>query len=93
VYVPEDCPAAPIKPAAVLFPSLHAGRKQLILDTPPLCLIDAKDTQHNELNVTWQTAGLLRLKPFVYHPVSNSALASGWCLQLALFLCGGKMPQ
>jgi len=66
VYVPEDCPAAPIKPAAVLFPSLHAGRKQLILDAPPLCLINAEDSQHNQLNTIRQTDGLLRLTPVVW---------------------------
>ncbi len=57
MYVPEDGPAAPIEPAAVLFPSLHARRKQLILDTPPLCLINAEDTQHNHLNIR-QTVAL-----------------------------------
>ena len=64
VYVPEDGPAAPIKPAAVLFPSLHAGRKQLILDTPPLCLINAEHTQHNQLNKISQSDGLSRLEPW-----------------------------
>lgn len=74
MYVPEDGPAAPIKPAAVLFSSLHAGRKQLILDTPQLCLIIAEHTQRNQLSTTGQTDGLLRLEPFVYHPVTTSAL-------------------